>query len=33
MSRGVIQARDWQLVAGKAYRESSDDDAVLRLDL
>ena len=33
MRREVIQARDWQLVAEKARRESTDDDTTLRLDL
>ncbi len=33
MRRGVIDARDWQLVAENAHRESSEDDTILRLDL
>jgi hypothetical protein len=33
MHRGVIQARDWQLVAERARRESVEDDSFLRLDL
>jgi hypothetical protein len=33
MRGGVIQARDWHLVAERARRESLEDDNVLRLDL